>query len=277
MRAALELRQVSHSWRGRDPFGREPPTRALVNVSLLVAPGECVGLIGGSGSGKSTLAALSAGLLPLQEGGIWIGGEPMPATPGARSRSARGRLQIVFQNPFSALDPTFTVASAIAEGPAIHRLPSWRSNRQAHVAALLAEVGLEDTLADRRPHELSGGQRQRVAIARALAVDPEMIVLDEPTSALDVSIQAQILNLLLATQASRGAAFLLISHDLAVIRHMAERVYVMQDGRIVESGETASVLGAPAHPYTRQLVSVSHATQAQIERTSSLPRTGATP
>jgi ABC-type glutathione transport system ATPase component len=228
--------------------GREPPP-VVDDVSLEVHAGECVGLIGESGSGKSTIARLAAGLLGATRGEVRLFDQTVAAR---RPLEFRRRLQIVFQDPFSSLDPTFTVGQVIGEGLAIHGRAT--GARTAAVEASLTDVALHSGFARRRPHELSGGQRQRVAIARALAVEPDILVLDEPTSALDLMVQAQVLNLLLAAQARRRLAFLLISHDLDVVRHMAHRVYVMERGRIVESGEASTVLSAPAHPYTRSLL-----------------------
>ena len=225
---------------------------ALEGVSIEVAPGECVGLIGESGSGKSSLAAVAAGLIDADAGEVRLGGDLLPRRAARRDRAARRRLATVFQDPYGSLDPAQTVAAIIAEGPRAHGVPA--PERAARVAALLADVGLPPEFARRRPHALSGGQHQRVAIARALAVEPQVVILDEPTSALDVSVQAQILNLLLDLQARHGLAYLFISHDIDVIRHMCTRTYVLQAGRIVEHGPTAIVLRTPAHAYTRRLL-----------------------
>jgi peptide/nickel transport system ATP-binding protein len=177
----------------------------------------------------------------------------LPTRASARSAQSRRDLQIVLQDPYDSLDPAMTVAATVAEGLDIHGIGPW-AGRRDRAARMLLEVGLDGAFLDRWPHELSGGQRQRVAIARALAVEPRVLVLDEPTSALDLSVQAQILNLLLQIQERRGIACLLISHDIDVIRHLCHRVYVMQAGRVVEEGPASMVLTTPCEPYTRRLI-----------------------
>jgi ABC-type glutathione transport system ATPase component len=226
---------------------------ALDGVSLSVARGECVGVIGESGSGKSSLARVIAGLAEGATGQLRLDGEPVPIRPGARRREQCRRIQMVFQDPVGSLNPFLTIGAIIAEGMAVHGIAA-RAERRERVAALLADVGLASAMAARRPHELSGGQRQRVAIARALAVEPDLLLLDEPTSALDLVVQAQILNLLLALQEARGLAYLFISHDLDVVRHLCHHVHVITGGRIVESGPTEAVFADPQHPYTRGLI-----------------------
>lgn len=226
---------------------------ALDGVSLSVARGECVGVIGESGSGKSSLARVIAGLAEGATGNLRLAGEPVPVTLGKRRRDHCRRIQMVFQDPVGSLNPFLTIGAIIAEGMAIHGIGT-RAERRERVAALLADVGLDPAMAARRPHELSGGQRQRVAIARALAVEPDLLLLDEPTSALDLVVQAQILNLLLALQAARGLAYLFISHDLDVVRHLCHHVHVITGGQIVESGPTVDVFASPRHPYTQGLI-----------------------
>jgi len=232
------------------------PVNALRNVSVTVGPGECVGIVGESGSGKSTLAAVAAGLVPWSEGRVRLQGREMPRPPTRRTQADHSALQMVFQDPYGSLDPTWPVGRSVTEGLAIHGRQS-RSAQRDRALELLAEVGLGRDYVDRRPHELSGGQRQRVAIARALAVNPAVTVLDEPTSALDPTVQAQILNLLLDLQMRRGVAFLLISHDLEVIAHLCQRVYVVCRGEIVETGTAGEVIRSPREAYTRRLVDAS--------------------
>lgn len=227
---------------------------ALDGVSLTVARGECVGVIGESGSGKSSLARVIVGLAEGATGQLWMGGEAVPLKPGARHRDQCRRIQMVFQDPVGSLNPYLSIGGIIAEGMAIHGIGT-RLERRERVAGLLTDVGLDPALAARRPHELSGGQRQRVAIARALAVEPELLLLDEPTSALDLVVQAQIINLLLRLQQERGLAYLFISHDLDVVRHLCHHVHVITGGRIVESGQAETVFADPQHPYTQQLIS----------------------
>jgi len=226
---------------------------ALDGVSLTVARAECVGVIGESGSGKSSLARVIAGLAEGATGDLRLDGQPVPITPGARRREQCRRIQMVFQDPVGSLNPFLTIGAIIAEGLIIHAIGS-RAERAERVAALLTDVGLDPGMAGRRPHQLSGGQRQRVAIARALAVEPDVLLLDEPTSALDLVVQAQIINLLLALQAARGLAYLFISHDLDVVRHLCHHVHVITGGRIVESGRAEAVFADPQHPYTQSLI-----------------------
>jgi ABC-type glutathione transport system ATPase component len=253
-RPALALEDVEVSYhRNAGLFGRAATVRALKGVSLGVAPGECVGVVGESGSGKSTVAQIAVGLLKSDSGRVILDGAPAPANPRARKPALRRFLQLVPQDPYGSLDPMHTVAGIVAEGLEIHRLcPA--GERRGRAAAALSEVGLGEVFLDRRPHQLSGGQRQRVAIARALAVEPEVLVLDEPTSALDLVVQAQVLNLLLTLQQRRGLSYLLISHDIDVVRHLAHRVYVLAGGEIVEEGPAQEVLRNPRHAYTRRLV-----------------------
>ena len=226
---------------------------ALNNVTVHVVEGECVGIVGESGSGKSTLASVAMGLTTADSGKVTAFGRVLAPHVVSRSRQDKRDIQIVFQDPMSSLDPMMPIWRVVAEGLAIHRIGTSREQRRA-AEALLSEVGLGADFATRRPHELSGGQRQRVAIARALAVKPKLLILDEPTSALDVSIQAQVLNLLLALQETRGLSFLLVSHDLDVIRHMCHRIYVMREGSVVESGLVADIFERPQSEYTRALI-----------------------
>jgi ABC-type microcin C transport system duplicated ATPase subunit YejF len=232
-------------------FGTGKAVTALDDVSLHVDAGECVGIIGESGCGKSTLAGVAAGLIDASAGRVRVAGEAMPVRSRSRPLAARRALQLVFQDPYGSLDPRQRIGASIAEGLSIHAPDSHHRER---VDAVLAAVGLGSEFTDRLPHQLSGGQRQRVALARALVVEPKVIILDEPTSALDLSVQAQILNLLLDLQVARGLGYLLISHDIDVIRHLCHRVIVMAAGRIVEAGPAADVLGKPQMAYTQRLI-----------------------
>jgi peptide/nickel transport system ATP-binding protein len=232
--------------------------RAVDGVSLTLKASETVGIVGESGSGKSTLGRMALGLEVPDEGAVAAFGARMPPPGTAVWRDLRRRMQMVFQDPLGALDRRLTVADQVAEPLAIHGLGA-PAERARTAAAALEQVGLSAREGARYPHELSGGQRQRVVIARALIADPAVLVCDEPVSALDVSIQAQVVNLLIDLRAARGLSMLFISHDLRVVRQIADRVAVMYLGRIVEEGPSAAVLRAPRHPYTRALVSAAPA------------------
>ncbi len=227
--------------------------RAVEGVSFELARGERLGLVGESGCGKSTLARCLVGLERPSSGSIRLDGDELATLDERGWFALRRRIQIVFQDPLSALDPRQSVGSIVSEPLAIHGLGTVRE-RRLRALELLEAVGLSAAQAARFPHELSGGQRQRVGIARALALEPELLVLDEPVSALDVSIQAQIVRLFAELAQRFGLAYLFISHDLAVVRELCSRVAVMYLGRIVESGPCADVFAEPAHPYTRALL-----------------------
>lgn len=238
----------------RGLFGRPTPVRAVDGVSLSVMPGETLGIVGESGSGKSTLGRMLLGIDDAQEGSIRFQGRPMPARNTAEWRALRAKMQLVFQDPLAALDRRVTIAKQVAEPLEIHKLIP-REHQAPRVTELMRAVGLRDDQADRYPHELSGGQRQRVVIARALASRPKLIVCDEPVSALDVSIQAQVVNMMRDLQEKNGIAMVFISHDLKVVRNIADRVAVMYLGRIVEEASSDAIFRAPQHPYTKALVS----------------------
>jgi microcin C transport system ATP-binding protein len=226
---------------------------AAAGVNFTLRPGETLGLVGESGSGKSSVAAALV-RLTTAEGVVDFAGTDLAKLDQKRLRPLRNRFQIVFQDPFGALSPRMTVGDIVAEGLDVHAPIADRAARRDRIGAALAEVGLDAAMQDRFPHEFSGGQRQRIAIARALILEPELIVLDEPTSALDVSIQAQIVELLRGLQRRRQLAYVLISHDLAVVRALAHKLIVLRQGRVMEQGEAASVMAAPETDYTRALI-----------------------
>jgi peptide/nickel transport system ATP-binding protein/oligopeptide transport system ATP-binding protein len=256
MTPALEVRDLAkHFVAKRSLLGRPlASVRAVDGVSLAVQPGETLALVGESGCGKSTLGRLVMRLVEPTAGRVLLGGTDVTDLPEGGMRPHRRQVQLIFQDPFASLNPRMNVGQILAEPLMLHRIGT-AAERPARVAALLERVGLRPEQAARYPHEFSGGQRQRIVIARALAVEPKVIVCDEPVSALDVSIRAQILNLLKELQARLGLAYVFISHDLSVVRHIADRVAVMYLGRIVETGTTDQVFDDPRHPYTRALLS----------------------
>jgi len=248
----LELRGVSHRFAiGRGWLQPARRLQALDGVDLSVARGETVGIVGESGSGKSTAAKVMLGLLRPDEGSVTLDGAPLADL--SRLAIAR-RVQPVFQDPYASLNPARSVEAIVRLGLDVHGIGRDAAERKQRVAAMLDLVGLSPRLALSHPASLSGGQRQRVAIARALVVEPDLLICDEPTSALDVSVQAQILNLLMDLRARLGLTIVLISHNLAVVEHLANRVAVMYLGRVVETAPVARLFRAPRHPYTRALL-----------------------
>lgn len=233
--------------------GKKRWLKAVDRVSLHLDRGETLGLVGESGSGKSTVGNLILRLLDADSGSIHFEGVDVTRLQGAALTRARARMQVVFQDPQSSLDPRMTVGSIVSLPLKILGLARGGELRD-RAAASLAEVGMGPECLDRYPHEFSGGQRQRIGLARALVADPAFVVMDEPTSALDVSVQAQILNLMADLQARRGHAYLFISHDLTVVRHVSRRIAVMYLGAIVETAPTERLFETPAHPYTRALL-----------------------
>jgi peptide/nickel transport system ATP-binding protein len=236
---------------GAPPRPAMPP--AVDHVSLAVAPGEVLGLVGESGSGKSTLGRIAAGLHAPSSGSRWWQGRDMDAMDAPEKRRTRLAIQMIFQDPYASLNPRMRVQHIIGEAPLAHGLIEAGRQRD-YVAGLMRQVGLDPALMQRFPHQFSGGQRARIGIARALAVKPEFLVCDEAVAALDVSIQAQVLNLFMQLREELRLTSIFISHDLTVVRHVADRVAIMVRGRVVELGPTEAVFGAPRHAYTRALL-----------------------
>ncbi len=228
---------------------------AVKEVTFSLREGESVGLVGESGCGKSTLARLLCRLLNPTSGSIRFRGEPLDSLRGERLREFRQSVQMIFQDPMASLDPLMQVGQIIEEPIAIHRIGT-RQERKEKVRNLLKEVGLDPELAARRPQHLSGGQRQRVGIARALALSPRLLICDEPVSSLDLSVQAQILQLLTQLQAKRRLTLFFISHNLATVGAITDRILVMREGQIIEEGSNPRLFQAPEHPYTRLLVTL---------------------
>ncbi|MCA7014610.1 ATP-binding cassette domain-containing protein [Dickeya dadantii] len=248
---ALELCALSRVFRlNRGLFSRPGEIRAVDNVSLRIRRGETLGLVGESGCGKSTLAKMLLGLLPPTSGNVLIEGREIDA--GDR-RELASRIQPIFQDPYSSLNPRRTVADIVEVALRLHNIGT-PTQRKQRVREMLDVVGMPERTHGQYPGQLSGGQRQRVAIARALILQPEILICDEPTSALDVSVQAQILNLLLTLKKELGLTYLFISHNLSVVEYLVDHVAVMRKGTIVEQGTREQVFGAPQHPYTRALL-----------------------
>jgi len=227
---------------------------AVKDVSLEIAPGEIFGLVGESGCGKSSLGRAIIRLETPSSGKIVFKGIDVAGHERKALKTYRQEVQMVFQDPYGSLNPRMKVGNAIVDVLSVHRIGSSRADRLERVAELFKSVGLEPDYAFRYPHEFSGGQRQRICIARALSLEPDLLVADEPVSALDVSVQAEILDLLGELRTSRKLAFLFVSHDLAVVRNLCDRVAVMHNGEIVETGPVAEVIDHPRHEYTRKLL-----------------------
>jgi oligopeptide/dipeptide ABC transporter ATP-binding protein len=262
----LAVRELVKHFESGGLFGAKKTVYAVNGISFDVARGETLGLVGESGSGKTTVGRSILRLIDPTSGAVEFEGVDVLTAKGRELKSLRRRMQIVFQDPYGSLDPRMTIGASVAEGIEIHRLVP-RAQIGERVAQLLREVGLDPALATRYPHEFSGGQRQRIGIARALAVDPLFLVCDEPVSALDVSVQAQVLNLLLELQRARGLSYLFIAHDLAVVRQVALRVAVMYYGRLVEHGARDDILDRPRHPYTIALLSAVPEPDPETQRT----------
>ena len=262
--ALVELRAVSKRFvksldvaaRIGNAFGagmREEVVHAVDHVDLAIAPGEVVGLVGESGCGKSTLGRLAVGLLPLSEGERFWRGISLSRLDAAAARKQQLKMQMIFQDPYASLNPRMRVVDIVGEAPVAHRVIG-KKQQTEYAGLMLNRVGLDPTLMRRYPHQFSGGQRARIGIARALAVKPEFLVCDESVAALDVSIQAQVLNLFTELRSALNLTYLFISHDLGVVRFLADRVVVMYLGRVVESAPASELFAHPNHPYTQALL-----------------------
>jgi oligopeptide transport system ATP-binding protein len=252
----LQIRDLAVHFTPRRGFmgAHHPPVKAVDGIDLSISAGETLGLVGESGCGKSTLSNAIVGLVPPTHGSIQVRGMEVAGASRKALYALRRDVQMIFQDPTLSLNPRSTVGAAIAEPLAVRGIARGQA-LQDQVHALLAQVGLRAEHASRYPHQFSGGQRQRIVIARALALEPALVVCDEPVSALDVSVRAQILNLLVDLQRRMGVAYLFVSHDLAVVRHICDRVAVMYLGRVVEQASRDVLFATPRHPYTRALMS----------------------
>ena len=246
--------------------GHKEVVKALDNVSFDIYEGETVGLVGESGCGKTTCGRIILGLYDKTDGQVLYRGKDVHQMSRSEKYAFKKQAQIVFQDPYSSLDPRMTVADIIAEGIDIHHLARDRKERLQKIYYYLNAVGLNESHASRFVHEFSGGQRQRIGIARALAVEPEFIMLDEPISALDVSIQAQVVNLLIQLQKEKGLTYLFVAHDLAMVKHISDRIVVMYLGTVVETASSEALYAKPLHPYTQALISAIPIPDPELER-----------
>ena len=246
--------------------GHKEVVKALDNVSFDIDEGETVGLVGESGCGKTTCGRIILGLYDKTDGQVLYRGKDVHRMSRSEKYAFKKNAQIVFQDPYSSLDPRMTVADIIAEGIDIHHLAKDRKERLQKIYYYLNAVGLNESHASRFVHEFSGGQRQRIGIARALAVEPEFIMLDEPISALDVSIQAQVVNLLIKLQKEKGLTYLFVAHDLAMVKHISDRIVVMYLGTVVETASSEALYAKPLHPYTQALISAIPIPDPELER-----------
>ncbi len=250
----LEVHNLSKTFQGGGLLRQGQAKKAVDDVSFHLHAGETLAIVGESGSGKSTTARLAMRLIDRDDGQISWQGNDVSQLKGRALRVQRHQIQMVFQDPFASLNPRMRIWESVAEGLRVHRPDMNKQQRRDAVAEVLQQCGLSAATMQRYPHQFSGGQRQRIGIARALIVKPKVLVLDEPVSALDVSVQAQILNLLKELQQASNLAYLFISHDLSVIQHIADRVLVMFDGKVVEQGKVADVFANPKDDYTRELL-----------------------
>lgn len=252
---SVEDLRVHFDVSGGGLFAKKRVVKAVDDVSFALPQGQTLGVVGESGSGKSTLARAIMRLVPITGGHANIDGNDVATMPDADMQAMRKRMQMIFQDPLASLSPRMTVSQIIGEPLLIHRRELGAKGRKARVLDVMEQVGLRPEMYNRYPHEFSGGQAQRIGIARAMALDPEMIVADEPVSALDVSIQSQVINLLTDLQQQKNLTMLFISHDLSIVRHIADQVLVLYLGKVMEFGPVRQVYAAPKHPYTKALIS----------------------
>ena len=255
--AFLELQEIKTHFSARQGWGFKKSTdtvKAVDGVSFSILQGEILGLVGESGCGKSTLSRTIMQLIPATSGSVILDGENLSELPRSQIRKRRLDFQMIFQDPYASLNPRMTVYSTLAEAIKQRHPKLKGESLDTHIASLMSRVGLDHRFVRKYPHEFSGGQRQRIAIARALAPEPQLIIADEPVSALDVSIQSQILNLLLELRKDLNLTMIFISHDLSVVRYIADNIAVMHQGVIVEYGEAEEVFNSAKHPYTRTLL-----------------------
>ena len=255
---ALTVQNLSVTFSRRAGLFRTLPVPAARDVSFQIPPARTLALVGESGSGKSTVARAIAGLCAAASGSVSIAGTPVPVDGSPRPLAARRLVQMVFQDPGGSMNPRHRIEEIVAEPLLVHHPDLTRDERRTRSAQVLARCGMPESSLDRYPHQFSGGQRQRIAVARAVILHPPLIIADEPTSALDVSIQLQVLSLLRELQQELGLAYLFISHDLAVVRQLADDTAVMSAGEIVERGPTDQIIDAPTHPYSRRLIAAAH-------------------
>jgi len=269
MKPLLEIKNLSKSFRltSKAPGGKSVSLKAVDDISFSIFPGETLGLVGESGCGKSTTGKLVLRLIEADSGSVTFDDKEIGKLSSAQLRAERRNLQMIFQDPYSSLNPRMRVRQILAEPLQLHGLDKNGRTLQEELSHLLETVGLDASHLDRYPHQFSGGQRQRIGIARALAVKPKLIVADEPVSALDVSIQAQVINLMQDIQHQFGLTYLFIAHDLAVIEHICDRVAVMYLGRIVEIAPAEKIYGSTQHPYTEALLAAVPRPDPKRERT----------
>jgi oligopeptide/dipeptide ABC transporter ATP-binding protein len=265
--AVLSAEGVSKVYGSASLFGGSFEFTAVDGVNLELQPGRTLGIVGESGCGKSTLSRILAGIAPPTGGTVRIDGKPIDEGTRREIRERLCNVQMVFQSPAGSLDPRMRIDQIVAEPLDVHRKDLGSKQKRLLVSQIMGRVGLDDSYLSRYPHELSGGQQQRIGIARALITDPKVVICDEAVSALDVSVQAQIINLLLEIQQDTGVAFIFISHDLSVVAAIADEICVMYMGRFVEEGTAQTVLSKPAHPYTKVLLESAFVPDPAIEKT----------